>query len=675
MMKPVQTPAFSLGPATRMGTPSRSAVSNPQRDTPEQPADGRMDDLVVLNQIVEGTASATGKEFLQSLVRLLATALNVGYAFVAEFAGSPARVRTLAYWARDRIDDNIEWDLAGTPCEAVIAGRMCHHPTGVSRLFPEDRPLVQMGIESYLGVPLQNAAGKTIGHLAVFDTQPMPEEPRQLHVFRIFAARAAAELERLHMEQMLRDSEEQFRDLFDEAPIAYVYEETSTRFVSANRAFMNLLGLTPEEVPQTYGLSLVAPAPDVQGRVHESLASEQVGQQRGAIEIELRRKDNGQPLWVQRWSKPEPDGKHTRTMIVDITARVLAEREKARLQQQNIYLQEEIKSVHNFEEIIGRSPALQKLLKNIELVASTNTTVLINGETGVGKELIARAVHSASDRRNRPLIKVNCAALPTGLVESELFGHEKGAFTGAVGKRVGRFELADGGTIFLDEIGELPLDVQVKLLRVLQEREFERVGGAQTIRVDVRVIAATNRDLNQAVAGGKFRSDLFYRLNVFPILVPPLRERRDDISLLVHYFGRKFATRIGRRIDSISAESLNLLMEYPWPGNVRELENVIERAVILSQGRELTIQPETLPMGVRLTSNDQEVKRTQTSAPAAEPGSLSDVEREHILRTLRQTDWVIEGPKGAARILNLHPNTLRSRMKKHGIHKVPHESS
>jgi transcriptional regulator with GAF, ATPase, and Fis domain len=377
--------------------------------------------------------------------------------------------------------------------------------------------------------------------------------------------------------------------------------------------------------------------------------------------LELRRKDNGRPVWVEWWSKPEPGGKYTRTMIVDITERVLLEQEQARLQAQNLYLQEEIKSVHNFEEIIGQSPALTAVLDNVCRVAPTDASVLICGETGTGKELMARAIHFASKRKNKPLIKVNCAALPTGLVESELFGHEKGAFTGAIAKRIGRFELANGGTIFLDEVGEIPLDVQARLLRVLQEREFERVGGSAPIQVDVRVIAASNRDLLKAVRDRTFREDLYYRLNVFPLTLPPLRERTDDIPLLALFFANKFMTRIGKRLQGISRQTMERLGAYPWPGNIRELENILERAVILAQGGTLEIGPDLLP----------------TSAPVApnQALDLATLERNHMHAVLDQTNWVIDGPRGAAKILGLHPNTLRSRMKKLGISRTAHEDS
>jgi formate hydrogenlyase transcriptional activator len=649
------------------------------------------EDPEFLRTILEGTSHTTGEEFFESLVKHLATAMHVHHAFVAEFVGplQTQRVRTLAFWSVDRIVPNIEWDLRGTPCEDVYRTGLCHYPNHVYQRFSDDRPLVEMRIESYLGVPLLDGSGQFLGHLAVFDEQPMegpefslacmegvaeragevraeaPGDSARIWAFKIFAARAAAELQRLGVERRLRQSEENFRDLFDEAPIAYVHEDTETRFISANKAAIKLLGLKPEEVVGTVGRSLLAPTQRTHDLVDDAFADIKKGKERGGFEIELRRKDNGQPVWVQFFSKPDPDGKHTRTMIIDVTARVLAEKERNRLHQQNLYLQEEIKSEYNFEEIIGNAPPLRKVLKQVQQVAGTDSTVLIVGETGTGKELIARAIHSRSRRKDRPLIKLNCAALPAGLVESELFGHEKGAFTGALEKRIGRFALAHGGTIFLDEIGDMPAEVQVKLLRVLQEQEFEPVGSAKTMKVDVRVIAATNRDLSRAVAEGTFRADLFYRLNVFPIALPPLRERSGDISLLVHYFVNKYAARIGRPMSEVNEESLQRLTEYHWPGNIRELENIVERAVILSPGPVLEIDPDLLAVGDRSKGPQAAANSSlQAPKPAVLPVTLADAQRKQILDTLIQTNWVIDGPHGAAKILGLHPNTLRSRMKK-----------
>lgn len=326
---------------------------------------------------------------------------------------------------------------------------------------------------------------------------------------------------------------------------------------------------------------------------------------------------------------------------------------KARLEQEKLYLQEEIKTEHNFEEIVGRSRALKAMLKAIETVAPTDASVLILGETGTGKELVARAIHNLSPRKDKTLVKVNCAALPSGLIENELFGHEKGAFTGALTKKVGRFELANGGTIFLDEIGDLPLDLQAKLLRVLQEGEFERVGGSGTIKVNVRVIAATNRDLEAAIKEGKFREDLFYRLNVFPIQLPPLRERKEDIPLLVRYFVRKHSAKLGKKLESITENTMQILLSYPWPGNVRELENVIERSVITSQGDRLDL--------------DNWLQRPETGPTKKPVPTLAELDREHILKILKLTGWKVSGNRGAARVLGLKPTTLEARMKKLGI--------
>jgi formate hydrogenlyase transcriptional activator len=335
----------------------------------------------------------------------------------------------------------------------------------------------------------------------------------------------------------------------------------------------------------------------------------------------------------------------------------------SRLQAENVYLQEEIRTEHKFDEMVGQSQALVAVLRKVERVADTDATVLVTGETGTGKELIARALHSRGTRRHRPLVKVNCGAVPSSLIESELFGHVKGAFTGAIDRRVGRFELADDGTLFLDEVSELTIDTQVKLLRVLQEQEFEPVGSSKTLRVDVRIIAATNRDLAEEVRLGRFRSDLFFRLNVVPLTVPPLRDRREDIPLLVTYFVSRFATKFGRKIDGVGRDTMALLTRYQWPGNVRELQNIVERAVVLASGPVLTVDAELLGIG----DSGATVTEVPTSMLESPFMSLQEAERDHIETVLRRTHGVIEGPDGAATILKLNPNTLRSRIKKLGV--------
>ncbi|HZS07094.1 MAG TPA: sigma 54-interacting transcriptional regulator [Blastocatellia bacterium] len=328
---------------------------------------------------------------------------------------------------------------------------------------------------------------------------------------------------------------------------------------------------------------------------------------------------------------------------------------KNKLNEERLYLEEEIRTEYNFEEIIGNSSALRRVLQEVETVAATDSTVLICGESGTGKELVARAIHNLSARRERTLVKVNCAAIPMGLLESELFGHERGAFTGAIERRVGRFELAHQGTIFLDEVGDIPLELQPKLLRVLQEQEFERLGNSRTTQVNVRVVAATNVDLAQMVAEKKFRSDLYYRLNVFPITLPPLRERHDDIPVLVHFFASRFAQQMKKPIERIPAETMAALTAYSWPGNIRELQNLIERAVILSRGRVLEVPLAELKQSAR-AANDQ-----------AEAATLEAVERAHILRVLAETNRVIGGPSGAAARLGLNRTTLNNRLRKLNI--------
>ncbi|CAN5199723.1 hypothetical protein BH09BAC6_BH09BAC6_00030 [soil metagenome] len=456
------------------------------------------------------------------------------------------------------------------------------------------------------------------------------------------------------LQVLLKESEERFRDLFEEAPIAYVHEGLDSRFIKANRAALRILGVRPDQVPYMYGQKMVPDTPDAQKRMKEAFESVGRGTDTSGVVLELRRQDTGAPIWIQWWSNPDKGGQFTRTMFLDITERMLIEQEQAKLQAQNQYLQEEIKLNHNFEEIVSNNTKFHKILQQIERVASTDAAVLILGESGTGKELLARAVHNISKRSKFPLIKINCANLHAELIESELFGHERGAFTGAMERKIGRFELADGGTIFLDEVGELPMGLQAKLLRVLQEGEFERLGNPKTIKVNVRVIAATNRNLEEAIEKKEFREDLFYRLNVFPFFSPPLRSRKEDIPLLVKHFVRKYESKMGREIKNIPDKVIDALMAYNWPGNIRELENIIERALILSSG-------DTLEYGswvpVAKTAAGDENGKTALL-------QMNEVEREHIINILNKTNWKVSGEKGAAKILGLNPNTLESKMKK-----------
>lgn len=623
----------------------------------------------LLLKVSQATSGYVGHDYLRELTKFITFTLGVRYALISECSNEEkTKVRTISYVDRGEPLENIEYDLSGTPCEIVMGGVDYFCAESLELKFPKEKNL-----ESYVSVPIYSpSTGEILGHIAALDTKPMHQSQNQTAILKIFAARAGSEIERLRneeklfellksdniqLQQKLKESEERYRDLFDEAPFAYVHEGLDSKFIRANRAALRALGVKPEEVNSIYGKTLVAENPENQKRLKEAFDSINRGTDTGGVILELKRKDNGQPLWIEWWSNPDPSGEFTRTMFIDITEKVLLEREQAKLKAQNKYLQEEIKLNHNFEEIISKSKNFHKILQQIEQVASTDATVLITGESGTGKELIARAVHNISHRNRRPLIKVNCATLPANLIESELFGHERGAFTGAMEKKIGRFELADGGTIFLDEIGELPVELQAKLLRVLQEGEFERLGNPKTMKVNVRIIAATNRNLQQAIQNKEFREDLFYRLNVFPIYTPSLRERKEDIPLLVKHFIKKYEGKMGKKINDVVPEVIEALMQYDWPGNIRELENPIERALILTSGT--IIEYGDWVPATKISGEQKAIKN--------EIKKLEEVEREHIIQALEQTNWKVSGEKGAAKFLGLNPTTLEARMKKLGI--------
>ncbi len=616
----------------------------------------------LLRTISEATAGYVGYDYFTELTKFITNTLNVRYSMVVCCSNDEVtKLRMLSYVDKQEVLENIEYDTKGTPCEIVMQGKEFFCANKLEETFPREK-----GIISWVAVPIYSpSSGKVIGNIAAFDNLPIASEQNQLSILRIFAARAGAEIDRIGAEEklklanieleiLLNESEERFRDLFEEAPIAYVHEGLDSKFIKANRAALRILGVRPDEVPYTYGKTMAPDTPDAQRRMKEAFESIGRGTDTSGVVLELRRRDNNKPIWIQWWSNPDMGGQFTRTMFIDITDKVLLEQEQAKLKAQNQYLQDEIKLSHNFEEIVSRSKNFHTILQQIEQVASTDATVLILGESGTGKELTARAVHNISNRSKRPLVKVNCATLPANLIESELFGHERGAFTGAMEKKIGRFELADGGTIFLDEIGELPFDLQSKLLRVLQEGEFERLGNPKTMKVNVRIIAATNRNLETAIEKKEFREDLYYRLNVFPIFTPPLRDRKEDVPLLVTHFLRKYEGKMGRKITAVEPEVIAALCEYHWPGNIRELENLIERALILTKNN-------TLEYGDWVP-----VKKNMAGAITAAQ-KLEDVERDHILEILKQTNWKVSGEKGAAKILGINPTTLEARMKKLGI--------
>ena len=543
-----------------------------------------------------------------------------------------------------------------------------------------------LGIRFYAGASLRTEQGLNLGTVWVLDQKPRELASSEAEMLRMLAALAMNQMElRLYADKVARleraertigdqlreannrlaQSEEQFRDLFEEAPIAYVHQGVDTRIFRANRTAMQILGVKPDEIGGLLGTSFFPDTPEAQRRLRDAIPLLANGTDENGVVLELRRKDDGRPLWVRWWCRPEPGAGYTRSMFMDITDQVLTEQQKARLEAQNAYLLDEIRAEQNFGAIIGGSSGLRKVMQQVQLVAPTDATVLITGESGTGKELVARAIHEQSARCERPLIKLNCSAVPEGLFESEFFGHVKGAFTGALKDKPGRFELADGGTLFLDEIGEVPLAMQAKLLRVLQEQELERLGDTRTRKVNVRVIAASNRNLKKEVDEGRFRQDLFYRLSVFPIEILPLRERREDIAPLVANFVRQSARRMNRPEPQLNKAALDRLGSYDWPGNVRELQNTVERAIILWREGPLTFDLPNLPAG----QNTERQPKPAADAALLTRDELKRRERETIVNALKQTNGKVSGPSGAAKLLAMKPSTLSSRISSLGINR------
>jgi PAS domain S-box-containing protein len=623
-----------------------------------------------LRTILEGTATETGKQFFKALVKNLAAALNTHGAWVTEYFPESRRLRALAFWMGEQWLDGWEMVVDGTPCERVIDQRcLIHIPDNLLNIYWDDPDVKAVGAASYMGVPLLDLDGQILGHLAVLDTRPMPSEPRTLALFQIFAARAAAELRRLRAEAQVREREQKLGRLVGSAMDAIVELDEQLKVTQFNPAAEKIFGCSGAEVAGESVTRFLAPdSREKLARLIIDLDTRPEGQRylwiAGGLMATARQ---GQSFQAEATlSRFDIDREPFYTLILrNVNERLDAEQRIRSLTVEAEYLREELSSLIGAEEVIGRSVAFLKILAEVKEVAETDATVLVLGETGTGKELIARAIHLSSRRRAKPLIKVNCAAIPATLIESEFFGHEQGAFTGATKKRDGRFALAHGGTIFLDEVGELPLDLQSKLLRVLQEGEFEPVGSSQTRKVDVRVIAATNRDLQACAREGKFREDLYYRLNVFPLELPPLRQRQEDIGLLAAAFAQKFARRMGRTLEPLSQDCRRRLEAYGWPGNVRELQNVIERAVITSRDGRLNVDralPESASaMAAVLSSGENGHHRVRTAK------ELEELERQNLIAALESSNWKIAGDNGAAQLLGIKPTTLSSRLKALGI--------
>lgn len=673
---------------------------------------GARQDLLWL--LAQGTAAATGDEFFRSLARHAAEAMHARYAFVAELVRE-GESRTLVFWEGGDFGAGFSYRVAGTPCQRVLAGQYCAASSGLQQMYPEDPLLVEMQAQSYIGVPMITETGKVLGNIAVLHTEPMYPSDNDIAALIILAARACAELQRRRAEfheralleinnaiisslspdtllQALGESLKRFMP-FDLASLTVYERDTGTlrrraqhgqvkgthfgvgqtadranshigwvfdhrrtllrRNLGVERAFLSENWLFDEGMRSACTVPLLMTDKCIGTVTIASRVAERYGQNDAAFLESL--------------------GGQIALAVSNLLAFEEISSLKSRLQDENTYLQEEIRAEHNFDEIVGGHRALMDVLRQVDQVAASDATVLITGETGTGKELIARAIHNRGARHARPLVKVNCGAISAGLVESELFGHVKGAFTGALSHRIGRFELADGGTLFLDEVSELPTDTQVKLLRALQEREFEPVGSSETRRVDVRVIAATNRNLADCVREGRFRPDLYYRLNVIPLRVPALRERREDIRQLAAYFLERMAQKTGKAVTGIAQGTMQHMLGYDWPGNVRELQNLIERGVVLASGAVLSLDDQTFT-GTQSASRTPGPDLTMAGGSTDIEGqltaaqcSLAEIERLHIVAVLAKTNWIIGGSNGAAEILKINPSTLRSRMKKLGI--------
>jgi len=635
----------------------------------------QIDEETALRAIVEGTASETGESFYRALVNNLAEALDTKGAWLTEYYEQEGIMRALAFRLGTGLMEGFEYKLAGTPCEvAVLESRVVHIPDRIHDLYPNQPEIFRdAGIVSYLGAPLLCADQKVLGHLAVIDDRPIPPEKRFLDLFKIFTNRAVAEVRRMRLETDLREGRESLSILIDSAMDAIIELDGNLQITLLNAAGQRLFATAPGTVC---------------GRGIGCLLGGEAAEKLAALARELEGRSEGEPhLWIPDGLAASPSGgipfhaeatlsrfeRHGSTfhtlILRNVEDRLQAERKIRDLTAQTRYLREEIEADQGFRDIVGRSRALREALKSVTQVASTDATVLITGETGTGKEVFARAIHNRSPRRDKPMVKVNCAAIPAPLIESEFFGHERGAFTGATQRREGRFALADGGTIFLDEIGELPLELQGKLLRVLQEGEFEPVGGSRTRRVDVRVVAATNRDLAAAMKTGRFREDLYYRLAVFPLHLPPLRERGEDVVLLATSMMERMARDLGRRPEPLSEEDARALTAYSWPGNVRELRNLIERALITSPDGRVRLRD-------LLSGQEGDGAEAQRPAPPAEPGTpaeilteerLRELQRLNLVAALERCSWQVGGKDGAAELLGISPSTFKSRMKAMGI--------
>ncbi len=626
--------------------------------------------------ILEGTSTEIGEKFFASLVENLSKVLHTHGAWVTEYIEDKGRLRARAFILGKHWVNDFEYSLTGTACEVVVNEKRLVHIR--DKLFdkykgnPDLKDFGKTGAVSYLGMPCLDDDGKILGHISVIDQQPILYEEQVLNIFRIFANRASAEMRRLRAEKEIIEREEKLKRLFDSAMDAIIELDKDLKITRLNTAALKVFGFTHEKaIGRLFNMFLTKSSSQKILDLAEYLDYKPEGEKFIWITEGLKAiNEQGEEFTAEATlSSFIMDNEKYYTLILrNINEKIEAEKKIESLTIESENLKEELNLVTNENGIIGNSKPLQNVLKDVKKVAGTEATVLILGETGTGKELIARSIHSESKRAEKPFVKVNCPAIPSTLIESEFFGHEQGAFTGATKKREGRFAIADGGTIFLDEVGELPIDLQSKLLRVLQEGEFEPVGSSKTMKVDVRVITATNRDLLKEVEKGRFREDLYYRLNVFQINLPPLRERTQDIEQLACAFTDKFAKRNGISLKPLSDDDIERLKSYNWPGNIRELQNVIERAVITSINDRINLN-RALPVNGDYTVQETVISSSQNEHKVLSDQELRAFEKSNIIHALEKTEWKIAGKNGAAALLGLPTSTLNSKIKAFGIKK------
>ncbi len=624
--------------------------------------------LIALKQIIETTSSYTGKEFFRALVKHLAEILEVHGVWVTEFWPEENKLNALAFYLEGKQVEKYTYSVTDTPCEPVLrANDICHIPKNVIKLFPKDPDLKPFGAVSYMGISLRDIDGSVIGHLALLDNKPMPEIPEVFAIFKIFASRAAAELRREIAQRKIADSESKLNRLVNGTTDAIIEFNSDLRITQVNAASIKMFDFKKEvfinkdlneifSPTSLFKLKSIIPQHTVLSNKHNSLEiSEPL--------ICISNKNESFPTTINMSCYLFEGDMYYVLYIKNIKEKISDKKQIKALKAETIMLKEKV-DTRQFNYIIGDSECIKNSLALVNQVGPTDANVLIQGETGTGKELFAKAVHDASIRKDKTMITLNCAALPSELIESELFGHVKGAFTGALASREGRFALADNGTIFLDEIAELSLALQAKLLRVIQEGTFEPLGSSETKQVDVRIIAATHRDLRQLVDEGKFREDLFYRLNVFPIHVPSLRERVNDVELLAKAFFEKFSKNRALKVEPFSKSDFIKLQMHNWPGNVRELQNVVERSIITNINGKPNLD------GVLFSNTEVSPNSEMDSNAIFSFEEMKNYEKENIIKALNLTNWKISGKNGAAELLKIPRTTLASKIKKFKIKRV-----